>query len=149
MAQSTFLLSVLTGVVLVATVAFLNARGWRQYTPTGLGIRPAETDRSSMAALAANPTVWVVAFLAAILVFGGATIAFVGGGGGIPESVVQSAGIVLAVAAAVVAVGYLFFGTFMAAKGRGVGSAAAAALGSWVLGLAFVVVLVVKLMGLF
>jgi hypothetical protein len=148
MAQSMFLFSVLTGAVLVALVVFLSARGWRQYTPTGLGFR--ERERSSLSAAAENPTVWVVAFLAAILVFGGTTVAFVSGGtaGGISDSMVQTAGIVLAVATVVVTVGYLFFGTFIAARGRGLGNAAAAALGSWALGLLFVVVLVVKLMGL-
>ncbi|WP_380678668.1 hypothetical protein [Salinigranum sp. GCM10025319] len=147
MAQSMFLLSVLTGAVLVALVVFLNARGWRQYTPAGLGFR--ERERSSLSAATENPTVWVVAFLAAILVFGGATVAFVSGGtSGISDSMVQTAGIVLAVGTAVVAVGYLFFGTFIAARGRGLGNAAAVALGSWALGLLFVVVVVVKLMGL-
>ena len=143
-----FLLSVLMGVVLVATVAFLTTRGWRQYTPAPLGLRSGETKRSPVVELADNPTVWVVAFLAAVFVFGGATVAFVSGGTSIPESVVQSAGIVLLVATGLVAVSYLFFGTFMAARGRGLGNAAAAAIGSWVLGLAFVVVVVVKLMGM-
>lgn len=147
MAQSMFLLSVLTGTVLVALVAFLNARGWRQYTPATLGLRPGQADRSPLTALAGNPTVWVVAFLGAILLFGGATVAFVSGGS-VPESVVQSAGVVLVVGTAVVAVSYLFFGTFMAARGRGVSNAAAAALGSWALGLLFILVLVVKLMGM-
>jgi hypothetical protein len=148
MAQSMFLLSVLMGAALVATVAFLTTREWRQSTPATLGLRSGEPTRSPAVELADNPTVWVVAFLTAVLVFGGATVAFVSGGSGIPESVVQSAGIVLLVATGVVAVSYLFFGTFMAARGRGVGNAAAAAMGSWVLGLAFIVVLVVKLMGM-
>lgn len=146
MAQSMFLITVLTGAALVATVVLLNAHGWRQYTPTSLGERSAE--RSVLADATENPTVWVLAFLAAVAVFGGGTIAFVSGGGSVPESVVQTGGLVLGVAAAVVTIGYLFFGTFIAARGRGLGNAAAAALGSWVLGLVFIVVLVVKLMGM-
>jgi len=146
MAQSMVLISVLTGVVLVATVVFLSGRGWRQYTPAPLGAAP-ERGRSSVTALAENPTVWVLAFVAAVAVFGGATVAFVGGG--VSESAVQLGGLVLLVGGGLVAVGYLFFGTFIAAKGRGLGNAAAAALGSWVLGLAFILVVVVKLMGLF
>jgi hypothetical protein len=140
-----FLLSVLTGVVLVATVVFLSGRGWRQYTPAPLG-GAARDGRSGLVELAENPTVWVLAFVAAIAVFGGATIAFVGGG--VSESAVQLGGIVLLVAGGLVAVGYLFFGTFIAARGRGLGNAAAAALGSWVLGLAFILVVVAKLMGM-
>ena len=147
MAQSMFLLSVLTGAVLVALVVLLNARGWRQYTPAGLGFGSSRPDSSTLSAAAGNPTVWVVAFLAAIFVFGGATVAFVSGTG-LPESVVQTAGVVLLVASSLVAIGYLFFGTFIAARGRGLGNAAAAMLGSWVLGLAFILVLVVKLMGM-
>jgi hypothetical protein len=146
MAQSTFLLSVLTGVVLVATVVFLSGRGWRQYTPASLG-GTVRGGRSGLVDLAENPTVWILAFVAAIAVFGGATLAFVGGG--VSESTVQLGGVVLVVAGGAVAVGYLFFGTFIAARGRGLGNAAAAALGSWVLGLAFILVLVAKLMGMF
>jgi hypothetical protein len=144
-----FLFTVLTGVVLVALVVALNARGWRQYTPAAANLRTADRDRSVLAAAAGNPTVWVVAFLGAIVVFGGATVAFVGGGGSVPESAVQTAGIVLLVGGGLVAISYLFFGTFMAARGRGLGNAAAAMLGSWVLGLAFILVVVVKLMGVF
>jgi hypothetical protein len=145
MAQSTLLLSVVAGVVLVATVAFLSSRGWRQYAPAALGTR-GEAERSPLAELAGNQTVWVLAFLAAIVVFGGGTVMAVGGG---PSAeMAGTAGLVLVAAAATVAVGYLFVGTFMAAKGRGLGNAAAAMLGSWVLGLLFIVVLVVKLMGL-
>lgn len=140
-----FLLSALAGLVLVATVVFLSGRGWRQYTPAPIG-GSARDDGSAVVELAENPTVWVLAFLAAIGVFGGATIAFVGGG--VSESTIQLGGIVLLVAGGLVAVGYLFFGTFIAARGRGLGNAAAAALGSWVLGLVFIVVLVVKLMGM-
>ncbi|WP_245902866.1 hypothetical protein [Salinigranum rubrum] len=106
----------------------------------------AKDGRSGLIELAENPTVWILAFVAAIAVFGGATIAFVGGG--VSESAVQLGGIVLLVAGGLVAVGYLFFGTFIAARGRGLGNAAAAALGSWVLGLAFILVLVAKLMGM-
>ncbi len=140
-----FLLSVLTGVVLVATVVFLSGRGWRQYTPAAVG-GATRDGRSGLVELAENPTVWVLAFVAAIAVFGGATIAFVGGG--VSESAVQLGGIVLLVAGGLVAVGYLFFGTFIAARGRGLGNAAAAALGSWALGLAFILVVVAKLMGM-
>jgi hypothetical protein len=148
MAQSAFLISVLTGVVLVVTMAFLSGRGWREYTPASLGGSAGSRDGPALADLAGNPTVWVVAFLAAVGVFGGATVAFVGGAGD-AGGVVGAAGLVLLVAAGLVAVGYLFFGTFIAARGRGLGNAAAAALGSWVLGLLFIVVLVVKLMGVF
>jgi hypothetical protein len=145
MAQSMFLISVLTGAVLVATVVFLSGRGWRQYSPAPLGGAPGE-GRPGLVELAENPTVWILAFVAAVAVFGGATVAFVGGG--VSESTVQLGGAVLLVAGGAVAVGYLFFGTFIAARGRGLGNAAAAALGSWVLGLAFILLLVVKLMGL-
>ena len=145
MAQSILLLSVLAGVVLVAIVAFLNSRGWRQYAPAALAAGGGR-DRSVMTELAGNQTVWVLAFLAAIVVFGGGTVLAVGGG---PSAeMAQTAGIVLLAAAGGVAIAYLFFGTFLAAKGRGMGNAAAAAIGSWVLGLLFIVVLVVKLMGM-
>jgi hypothetical protein len=143
-----FLLSVLAGVVLVATVVFLSGRGWRQYSPAAIGGGgPGDEGRPTVVALAGNPTVWMLSFLAAIAVFGGATIAFVGGG--VSESTIQLGGVVLVVAGGGVAIGYLFFGTFIAAKGRGLGNAAAAAIGSWVLGLAFVLVVVAKLMGMF
>lgn len=145
MAQSTLLLSVVAGVVLIATVAFLSSRGWRQYAPSALAAS-GEGDRSVMAELAGNQTVWVLAFLAAIAVFGGGTVMAVGGG---PSAeMAGTAGLLLLAAAGVVAVGYLFFGTFIAAKGRGLGNAAAAMFGSWVLGLLFIVVLVVKLLGM-
>lgn len=142
------LITILTGVVLVGLVAVLNARGWRDYKPGFLPSRASERDQSLVADLADNPTVWIIVFVGAIALFGGTTIMFVSSGGNIPESVTQTAGIVLGAAAGLVAITYLFFGTFMAARGRGVGNAAAAAVASWVLGMLFVVVLVVKLMGM-
>lgn len=142
MAQTALVVSFLFGVALVATVAFVAGREWREYTP-------AVGDRSGdgpglVSRAASDPTVWTVAFLVAALGGVGATVLFVGDGG---EGLRQGAGVFLAVGAAVVLVGYLFYGTFVSARGRGLKSSQAAALGSWALGLLGIAVISFKLLG--
>ena len=70
---------------------------------------------------------------------------FVGGGGALG----RGAGVVLAAGAATVLVAYLFYGTFISARGRGLSNSQAAALGSWALGLLAIAVISFKLLGVF
>jgi hypothetical protein len=142
MAQTALVVSFLFGVALVATVAFVAGRGWREYTPAVAG---RGDGGASPAARAANdPTVWTVVFLVAAVGGVGATVLVVGGGGGALQ---QGAGVALAVGAAAVLVGYLFYGTFVSARGRGLKSSQAAALGTWMLGMLAIAVITIKLLG--
>lgn len=142
MAQTALIVSFLFGVALVATVAFIAGRGWRQYTPAVTGRE--EGGASLVARAAGDPTVWTVAFLVAALGVVGATVLFVGDGGGALQ---RGAGIFLAGGAAVVLVAYLFYGTVVSARGRGLANSQAVALGSWVLGLLGIAVITLRLLG--
>ncbi|ELZ60744.1 MULTISPECIES: hypothetical protein [unclassified Haloferax] len=158
MAQTGLFLGFVLGVALLALTVFLTGRGWRQYsvtnvpTPTGGGSSGnAGTDESTAVTAADrwadDPTVLSLVFLLAALGFGAVAVLFVGGST-IPESVSDAAGPVLVAGTLTVVVTYLFYGTYHAARGRGLERSQAALLGSWVLGLLFVVGVALRLVGL-
>lgn len=148
MAQSAILVSVLFGLLLVATGAFVAGRGGRHYSPAEDG-SIARDDGPSLAARAAgDPTVWTVAFIVTALAFGGATVMYVGETT-TPDWIEASAGAFLGIGAALVTALYLFYGTFVSARGRGLKNAQAVALGSWAVGLLFIVAIAFKLLGVF
>lgn len=145
MAQSVYLLSLLFAVALVATVVFVSGRGWRDYSP------PEQFrggDGPSLAVRAAHdPAVWAVAFVTLVVGFGGGTVLLVSGD--TSEAVKQGAGVFLVGATVVVLAAYLFYGTVISARGRGLKNSQAVALGSWMLGLAFIAAVTLKLLGAF
>lgn len=123
-----------------------TARGWRHYTvsavPAGGG--PSQsTDRQ----WSDDPTVLSLIFLLVALGFGAVAVLFIGGSG-IPEGVTNAAGTTLIVATVTVTVAYLFYGTYHAARGRGLKRSQAALAGSWVLGLLFTIGVTLRLLGL-
>jgi hypothetical protein len=150
MVQTALVGSVLFGAVLVATVAYLSRRGWRTYSPApatgsdGPGGGAAVLERA-----VDDPAVWTVAFLLAVAAAGLTTVAFVGSGLGLPEGANAVAGGLLVAGAVAVLAGYLTYGTFVSARNRGLANSQAAALGAWALGLAAIVVIVLKIAGLF
>ncbi|WP_148415729.1 hypothetical protein [Haloferax sp. KTX1] len=151
MAQTGLFLGFVLGVVLLVLTVFLTGRGWRHYsvtsvpTPTGGG--SAGSGGSAARRWADDPTVLSVVFLLAALGFGAVAVLFVGGSA-IPEGVSDAAGPVLVAGTLTVVVAYLFYGTYHAARGRGLARSQAALLGSWVLGLLFVVGIALRLVGL-
>ncbi|EMA01221.1 hypothetical protein [Haloferax denitrificans] len=157
MAQTGLFLGFVLGVVLLALTVFLTGRGWRQYSvtsvpmPTGGGSsgRAGGSDTESGAAAgrwADDPTVLSLVFVLAALGFGAVAVLFVGGSA-IPEGVSNAAGPVLVAGTLTVVVAYLFYGTYHAARGRGLTRSQATLLGSWVLGLLSVVGIVLRLVG--
>lgn len=150
MAQSAVLLSVLFGIVLLATVAYISRHEWRQYAVAGGGSvsSVSRTEEQSLVSRTADsPTVWAVAFLLAVVAVGGATVVFVSGTA-TPEWATQAAGTVLAAGFVLGLALYLFYGSFISARGRGLNRAQAAAIGSWALGLLLITAVVAKLLGL-
>ncbi|WP_430638909.1 hypothetical protein [Haloferax volcanii] len=160
MAQTGLFLGFVLGVALLALTVFLTGRGWRQYsvtsvpTPTGGGSsgNAGESERERGSGTAArrwadDPTVLSLVFLLAALGFGAVAVLFVGGST-IPEGVSDAAGPVLVAGTLTVVITYLFYGTYHAARGRGLERSQAALLGSWVLGLLFVVGVALRLVGL-
>jgi hypothetical protein len=143
MAQTTFVVSFLFGLVLVATLGYVSARGWRRYSPPesrSSGSRAASTATR----VAQTPGAWILAFLVTALTFGLAAVAFVGGTA-IPAGVKQASTLILLAGTVLIVVFYAFYGTFVSARGRGLKNSQAAALGSWVIGLLFIAVVVLKL----
>ncbi|MCO8268840.1 hypothetical protein NKF06_20245 [Haloferax sp. AB510] len=152
MAQTGLFLGFVLGVVLLALTVFLTGRGWRHYTVTSV---PTPTGGGSAGSGGGDtarrwgddPTVLSLVFVLAALGFGAMAVLFVGGSA-IPESVTNAAGPVLVAGTLGVVVAYLFYGTYHAARGRGLERSQAALLGSWVLGLLFVVGVALRLVGL-
>ncbi|MGB9958602.1 hypothetical protein ACOZ4B_19660 [Haloferax prahovense] len=152
MAQTGLFLGFVLGVVLLALTVFLTGRGWRHYTVTSV---PTPTGGGSAGGGGGDtarrwgddPTVLSLVFVLAALGFGAMAVLFVGGSA-IPESVTNAAGPALVAGTLGVVVAYLFYGTYHAARGRGLERSQAALLGSWVLGLLFVVGVALRLVGL-
>ncbi|RDZ55561.1 hypothetical protein C5C07_08610 [Haloferax sp. Atlit-4N] len=154
MAQTGLFLGFVLGVVLLALTVFLTGRGWRHYsvtsvpTPTGGGSAGSGSGSGSDSRRwADDPTVLSLVFVLAALGFGAMAVLFVGGSA-IPESVTNVAGPALVAGTLGVVVAYLFYGTYHAARGHGLARSQAALLGSWVLGLLFVVGVALRLVGL-
>lgn len=140
MAQQFVLATSLFGVLLVAVTVYLT-EGWRHDAPS-----PQATGSAGSRVVQAThePWVWTLSFLVAALAFGMGTLAFINGS---LTPLSGAMGTLLAVAGAFVLVGYLFYGTFVAARGRGVSDSLAAAIGAWVVGIVGVVAVVVHLFG--
>lgn len=140
MAQAEYLLSTLVtgGLLLGVAVAVGRAVGSDFRFEHGPA-RPSLSRR-----LADDPRVWMLAFLALVLVFGGGAVVFVGGFS-LPASAVTLAGAALVGGTLVVLVGYVFYGTYLAARARGRPPSMATAQGATALGTLFLVALVVKL----
>lgn len=138
MAQTLFLSTFLTGALVLAVVLAAGRMvDWQGYTPDAAG-RPGLVSRA-----AENTTAWIVGFLLMLAVFGGGTVAFVAGV--LPESLVNAVGLVLGVATAAVVGGYIFYGTYATARGRGRPSSVAVAEGTTLVGAMFLLVITVKL----
>jgi hypothetical protein len=140
MAQAAYLLSTLVTGGLLLGVAVAVGRAM------GAGFRFEEgPERPSLSRrLADDPRVWILSFLALVLVFGGGAVVFVGGFA-LPSGAVTVAGAALAGGTLLVVVGYVFYGTYLAARSRGRPSSMAAAQGAPALATLFLVALVVKL----
>ncbi|PSQ09985.1 hypothetical protein BRC93_11295 [Halobacteriales archaeon QS_5_70_15] len=139
MAQALILSTLLTGAVLLA-IALIAVRGvdWRGYapdSPEGPGL---------VSRAMGHPAVWIVGFLLLLAVFGGGAVAFVAGVG-LPEETVNALGLVLGAATAAVVGGYVFYGTYASARGRGRPTSVAVAEGTTLVGALFLLVIAARL----
>ena len=138
MAQTLLLSTLLTGALVLAVVlAAGRLVDWQGYTP-GSREGPGVVSR-----VAENTTAWIAGFLLLVVVFGGGAVAFVAGV--LSEPMVNAIGVVLGVATAAVVGGYLFYGTYASARGRGRPSSIAVAEGTTLVGTLFLLVITVKL----
>jgi hypothetical protein len=145
MAQTTLVVSFLLGVFIVGGAVLLLSRGRFRYTPAYGADGGDLADR--LAEVARTPVAWMVGFLALTLVAGAATVLAVGGYG-VAAGVSGGAAALLAAVGVAVLAGYLFYGTFAAARSRGLHSAQAAAFGSWALGLVLLLAVAASLLGI-
>ena len=139
MAQTLLLSTLLTGAVVLAVVLvaarWIDWRGYALDSPEGSGL---------LSRAASHPAVWIVGFLLLLAVFGGGAVAFVAGVG-LPESAVNAVGLVLGAATALVVSGYVFYGTYASARGRGRPTSVAVAEGTTLVGALFLLVIAVRL----
>jgi hypothetical protein len=145
MAQESLVVSFVLGVALIAAVVVLTGRGSRQYSVAGGWTTGG--GRSVVSRGADSPIVWTVAFLAAALAFGGAAVLFVGGAE--VSGMAGLGGAFLLAAAILVFASYVFYGTFLSARNRGLKNAQAALIAVWALGSLFVLAVTLKLFGTF
>ncbi|ELZ98780.1 hypothetical protein C440_00450 [Haloferax mucosum ATCC BAA-1512] len=146
MAQTVLFVGFLLGAALLALIVFFTGRGRRHYTvtavPTGGGSR-----RDTGRQWSKDPTVLSLVFLLVTFGFGAIAVLFIGGSG-IPDEATNVAGAALVTATVSVVVSYLFYGTYHAARGRGLKRSQAALAGSWVIGALFIIGVTLRLLGL-
>lgn len=133
--------TILTGLFLVAIATLTRSRNWRDYS------LPGEEEGDFLDAVGAafrSPATWYILFVLLVVVFGGGALLFVGGFS-LPSVNQEAVGLGMAAAFAAVLVGYLFLGTYSSAKARGLKSSQAAGVGSFLLGVLFIVAVVWKL----
>jgi hypothetical protein len=139
MAQTLILSTLLTGAVLLlialAAVRWVDWQGYALDSGDGPGL---------VSRVAGHPAAWVGGFLLLLVVFGGGAVAFVAGVG-LPEETVNALGLVLGAATAAVIAGYVFYGTYASARGRGRPTSVAVAEGSTLVGALFLLVITVRL----
>lgn len=139
MAQTLLLSTLLTGAVVLAVVLvaarWVDWRGYALDSPEGSGL---------VSRAAGHPATWIVGFLLLLAVFGGGAVAFVAGVG-LPESTVNAVGLMLGIATALVVSGYVFYGTYASARGRGRPTSVAVAEGTTLVGALFLLVIAVRL----
>ncbi|MFC6872155.1 hypothetical protein [Halobellus marinus] len=143
MAQTMLLVSFLLGIGLVVGLVVLLTRGRYHHSAdlAGSGNLAQRLGRATR-----KPAVWAATFVLLTLLAGGATVLAVGGYG-VSTDVSAGATTLLATLGTVLVVGYVFYGTFVAARARGLHAAQAAAFGSWALGLLVLVAVAASLLG--
>ncbi|MFB6281121.1 MAG: hypothetical protein ABEH40_03785 [Haloferacaceae archaeon] len=146
MAQVALLLSSLIGLLLIGAIAALIGRGSRGYS-LPRRVTSGDEGPSLLGRIARSPAVWTLTFVVAALGLAGAALA-VAGVVALPDGTKAAAGVALAAGTGLLLAFYLFYGTFASARARGLGNSQAAMIGSWVIGLLFVVVIALKLLGL-
>jgi hypothetical protein len=138
MAQTLLLSTLLTGVavltIAVAAVRWVDWRGYALDTPEGPGL---------VSRTVSHPAVWILGFFLLLVVFGGGAVAFVAGV--LSAAMVNAVGLVLGVATATVVAGYVFYGTYASARGRGRSASVAVAEGSTLVGALFLLAITVRL----
>ncbi|MDS0298958.1 hypothetical protein NDI76_09385 [Halogeometricum sp. S1BR25-6] len=145
MAQEALFAGLVFGVALAAAVV-LAGRGRREHSVAGGWTT--RTSPSTLSRTADSPAAWTAAFVAVALAFGGAGVLFVAGGD-VPAELAAVGGAFLLAAAVLVFGLYVFYGTFVSARGRGLKNAQAALLGVCALGSLFVLAVTLKLLGAF
>lgn len=146
MAQAALLLSTLIGILLIGVIAALIGRGSRGYS-LPRRVTSGDEEPSLLARAAGSPAVWTVTFVVAALGLAGAALA-VAGVVTLSDGATAAAGAALAGGTGLLLAFYLFYGTFASARARGLGNSQAAMIGSWVIGLLFVAVIALKLLGI-
>lgn len=141
MAQLAYLASaVLMGFVLVAVAAAVVK--WRAWTPGA-----AVADRSGREELAAsfnNPRGWTAAFVLATLLLAAGALLFASETS-LPAIGLTAVGAVIAALFVVLIGVFLFYGVYAIALNRGLMRSQAVMLGSWAIGLLFILVVIAML----
>lgn len=134
--------TILMGLFLVAVVALVRISERREYEA------PSSREGGGLATwLTESPMAWILGFFLLVFVTGGASVLYVGGmlpsGSG---ATAQLAGAALAAVVALVLVGYLVWGAYATARSHGYVRSGAVAVGAWMVGLLFVVVIAAQLL---
>ena len=147
-----YLLSTLLMGVLVIAVAATMARMGQRATPSGhAGTRSGyaewsdrtEIEESRVVAMAKRPAVWTLGFIALVVAFLAGAVLLVSEGEFVDVAFIEP---VLLVIGGAVLIGYIFFGTFFAARDRFGNTAVGVAIASLLLGLLGMIAVVIALL---
>jgi len=141
MAQVTLLASsVVLGLLVVAVVVLTSRWRSRGYAYDG----GPETEGSLLERAASNETVWIVAFLALVGIALGGAVFYVSG---TSVPVPGGAGLLLAGLLGTIVLAYFFWGVYHSSRYKGLHRPAALAVTAWMIGMAVVGLVVLRLVG--
>lgn len=142
---STLLMGLFLLTILVVFVRITSSERTATPQSTTLPATKRRRETQSTADSTAVPTSWVVGFLFLILAVAGGTVLFVGGIS-VPSVGATSAGMLLAVLIGGLLCGYLVSGLYIALRGHGRASAEATAVSIWMLGMAALGLIVIRIL---
>jgi len=145
MVSLTLLSTALMGLLVVGTFVAVAQIGAKRTAPGAGSISRYDAITGTLSEVAQKPITWAISFLLITVGIGAVALLAVGSFG-VPEGLSGSLLTLVYAAVALLIAGFVFFGAYFGARGRGLGNAHGVAAGSFAAGLLFLVLIVAQLL---
>jgi hypothetical protein len=145
MVSLTLLSTALMGLLVVATFVAVARIGGKRAAPGAESASRYDAIVGVVGDVARMPVTWAVSFVAITVGIGAVAVLAVGNFG-LPEGLSGSLLTLVYAAVGLLLTGFVFFGAYFAARGRGLGNAHGVAAGSFASGLVFLVLIAAELL---